>query len=114
MYNPKSLIADEFISNQEILETLDYAEKNKNNLVIYQAYLKKNYNLIDYCYETSLENINICSNYNKYTIVPTIINHDYYYSTYQELKNGQIFLYNILNDIITSRIEKAKLFYRDQ
>ena len=41
---------------------------------------------------------NICSNYNKYTVVPTIINHDYYYSTYQELKNGQIFLYNILND----------------
>ncbi len=49
-------------------------------------------------YETSVENINICSNYNKYTIVPTIINHDYYYSTYQELKNGKIFLYNILND----------------
>ena len=42
--------------------------------------------------------LHICSNYNKYTIVPTIINHDYYYSTYQELKNGKIFLYNILND----------------
>ena len=32
MYNPKSHNADEFISHEEILETLDYAEKNKNNV----------------------------------------------------------------------------------
>ena len=41
MYNPKSLIADEFISNQEILETLDYAEKNKNNLELINSILEK-------------------------------------------------------------------------
>ena len=33
MYNVKSLKAEEFINHEEILETLDYAEKNKNNLV---------------------------------------------------------------------------------
>ena len=31
MYDPKSLKAEEFIDHAEILETLDYAEKNKNN-----------------------------------------------------------------------------------
>ena len=32
MYNPKSMKAEEFISHEEILRTLDYAEANKNNL----------------------------------------------------------------------------------
>ena len=32
MYNPKSLKAEEFISHEEILETLAYAQKNKENL----------------------------------------------------------------------------------
>ncbi len=46
MYNPKSLKAEEFISNDEILETLDYAEKNKSNAelidkIIEKAKLKK-------------------------------------------------------------------------
>lgn len=31
MYNPKSLKAEEFISHKEVLETLEYAEKNKHN-----------------------------------------------------------------------------------
>ena len=31
MYNPKSLLADEFIDHQEILDTLAYADANKNN-----------------------------------------------------------------------------------
>ena len=31
IYNPKSRKAEEFINNEEILETLEYAEKNKNN-----------------------------------------------------------------------------------
>ena len=31
MYNPKSLKAEEFISHEEILDTLAYAEQNKNN-----------------------------------------------------------------------------------
>ncbi len=41
IYNPKSLVADEFISHQEILDTLDYAEKNKNNLVLINSILNK-------------------------------------------------------------------------
>ena len=31
MYNVYSAIATEFISHEEILESLDYARKNKNN-----------------------------------------------------------------------------------
>jgi 2-iminoacetate synthase len=31
MYNPKSLKAEEFIDDAEVLESLEYAEKNKNN-----------------------------------------------------------------------------------
>ncbi|MFI3313385.1 MAG: [FeFe] hydrogenase H-cluster radical SAM maturase HydG, partial [Eubacteriales bacterium] len=32
MYNPNSGVADEFISHQEILETLQFAQKNANNM----------------------------------------------------------------------------------
>ena len=31
-YNPKSKKAEEFINHQEILDTLSYAEENKDNL----------------------------------------------------------------------------------
>lgn len=41
MYNPKSLKADEFISHEEILETLDYAERNKNNVELIDRILEK-------------------------------------------------------------------------
>lgn len=40
-YNPKSLIADEFISHQEICDSLEYAEKNKNNSELLQQILDK-------------------------------------------------------------------------
>ena len=41
MYNPKSKIAEEFISHDEILATLDYAEKNKRNVVLIDKILEK-------------------------------------------------------------------------
>ncbi len=41
MYNPKSLKAEEFINHQEILETLGYAEQNKNNLELINKILEK-------------------------------------------------------------------------
>ena len=41
MYNPKSLKAEEFISHEEILETLEYAEKNKNNLKLVDEIIEK-------------------------------------------------------------------------
>lgn len=41
MYNVKSLKAEEFISNEEILETLDYAEKNKHNRELIEQILEK-------------------------------------------------------------------------
>ena len=40
-YNPKSLIADEFINDEEILATLDYAEKHKNDLSLINSILEK-------------------------------------------------------------------------
>ena len=41
MYNKKSLKAEEFISHEEVLRTLDYAEKNKNNLELINKILEK-------------------------------------------------------------------------
>ncbi|MDP4120437.1 MAG: [FeFe] hydrogenase H-cluster radical SAM maturase HydG [Bacillota bacterium] len=41
MYNPKSLCADEFINHEEILDTLEYAEKNKNNVELIDSILEK-------------------------------------------------------------------------
>lgn len=41
IYNPKSLKAEEFINDQEILETLKYAEKNKNNVELIDTILEK-------------------------------------------------------------------------
>lgn len=40
-YNPKSLKAEEFINHGEILETLDYADKNKDNLPLIREILEK-------------------------------------------------------------------------
>ena len=41
MYNPKSMKAEEFISHEEILETLRYAEENRGNLPLCRQLLKK-------------------------------------------------------------------------
>ncbi|MCM1054772.1 MAG: [FeFe] hydrogenase H-cluster radical SAM maturase HydG [Bacteroides sp.] len=41
MYDPKSLKAEEFISDEEIKETLDYAEKNKNDLELVDKIIEK-------------------------------------------------------------------------
>ena len=41
MYNPKSLKAEEFINHQEILDTLEYAENNKDNLELIDSLLEK-------------------------------------------------------------------------
>ena len=41
MYNPKSKLAEEFICDAEVLETLDYAEKNKNNVEVIDKILEK-------------------------------------------------------------------------
>ena len=41
VYDPKSLKAEEFINDAEIRETLEYAEKNKNNLELIEKLLEK-------------------------------------------------------------------------
>ncbi len=41
MYNPKSTKAEEFISHQEVLDTLEYAQTNKNNLELINQILEK-------------------------------------------------------------------------
>ena len=41
MYNPKSLKAEEFISHEEILDTLKYAEENKHNAELISEIIEK-------------------------------------------------------------------------
>ena len=41
MYDPKSMCADDFINHEEILETLEYAQKNKDNLALINEILEK-------------------------------------------------------------------------
>lgn len=41
MYNPASKVAEEFIDHQEILETLEYAEANKNNEALITELIEK-------------------------------------------------------------------------
>ena len=41
MYNVKSLKAEEFISDEEINETLEYAEANKNNIGLIDEIIEK-------------------------------------------------------------------------
>lgn len=40
-YNPRSLKAEEFINDEEILETLRYAEENKHNIALIDSLLQK-------------------------------------------------------------------------
>lgn len=41
IYNPESLSAEEFINHDEILETLQYAKANKNNIELIDSILEK-------------------------------------------------------------------------
>ena len=41
MYNVKSLKAEDFISDEEIKETLEYAEANKNNIELIDEIIEK-------------------------------------------------------------------------
>lgn len=41
MYNPKSTKAEEFIANEEVLATLEYAKNNKNNIELIDRILEK-------------------------------------------------------------------------
>ena len=44
-YDPKSSIADEFINDKEILESLEYAQENKSNPDVINAILEKARNM---------------------------------------------------------------------
>ena len=41
IYDPKSKKAEEFINDKEILDTLEYAEQNKNNVELIDEILEK-------------------------------------------------------------------------
>ena len=41
MYNPKSLKAEEFISDKEVMDTLAYAEANKENVELIDSIIEK-------------------------------------------------------------------------
>ena len=40
-YDPRSLNADEFINNDEILDSLKYADENKNNRAMIEKIMEK-------------------------------------------------------------------------
>lgn len=40
-YDVKSRNAEEFINHEEILETIKFAEENKNNIPLIEEYLEK-------------------------------------------------------------------------
>lgn len=81
-----------------LLDNLNYLNSITNNIIIYQGNLIKN-KRINYCYETNINNLNICSYYNLYTIVPYIITHDYYYNVYNTLENGKIFMFYLNSNL---------------
>lgn len=65
MYNSKSMVAEEFIDNEEILSTLEYAKNNKSNKDLIESILRKaeEYKGLDYkdamvLLESDLEDIN--------------------------------------------------------
>jgi len=41
MYDPKSANAEEFISHEEVLDTLEYAQENKNNIALIDQIIEK-------------------------------------------------------------------------
>ena len=41
MYNPNSKKAEEFISHEEILDTLKFAEENRNNRELIESVIQK-------------------------------------------------------------------------
>ena len=41
IYNPKSKVAEEFINDEEILATLEYAQANKDNVELIDSILEK-------------------------------------------------------------------------
>ena len=81
-----------------LLDNLNYLNSITNNIIIYQGNLIKN-KRINYCYETNINNLNICSYYNLYTIIPNIITHDYYYNVYNTLENGKIFMFYLNSNL---------------
>ncbi len=88
-----------FIINKYfLLDNLNYLNSITNNIIIYQGNLIKN-KRINYCYETNINNLNICSYYNLYTIIPNIITHDYYYNVYNTLENGKIFMFYLNSNL---------------
>ena len=90
--NINIILNKNFINNN-----INYLNQINNNIVVLEQDNILNIKRIDYCYiENSFKNY--CGIYNKWTIKPIFITHDYYYNTYNNLTNGKIFAYNILNE----------------
>ena len=90
-YPELNIILDNYIINNYYNNLLNI----KNNIIV----LENNNisDIVNYCY--TLDNFKkLCSDYNIYTILPTFIDNDIYYNSYQILENGKIFAYNIINE----------------
>ena len=86
-----------FIFNKDFLIDEENTLKElENNIVVLEDQVFDS-SLIDYCYTTK-EFKNICQEYLKYTFKVEMITHDYYYNTYQVIKNGSIIAFQIINE----------------
>lgn len=85
-------------NNSFITKNYNYIKLLENNIVINQNEKLYNLELIDYCYTTDINSNNKCLNYNKFCIIPKEITNNYYYNTYQIIDNGNILVYQIIND----------------
>lgn len=85
-------------TNNFLVKNYDYITTLENNVVINQDDNLNKLDLIDYCYTTNNNSNNTCSLYNKFSIVPTLITHDYYYNTYHIIDNGSILAYTVSSD----------------
>ncbi len=85
------------LSKNDILNNINYLNTISNNIIIYQSDLVK-LKRINYCYDININNPNICSKYNLFTIIPDIITSNYYYNSINKLKNGKILCFRVLNN----------------
>lgn len=86
------------LSTSFIKENYDFLNSLENNIVVNQDEDINNLNLVDYCYTINIDSGNKCIDNNKFSILPTFITHNYYYNTYQIIKNGSILAYTITDD----------------
>ena len=89
------LLSEDFINNN-----IDYLKTINNNIIS----INDNINLIDYCYTNNIKSKSVC---NKPTIYSNPITYNYTYNTINNLDNGSILTYQVINDNSIKEINKV-------